>query len=283
MTRWRSWFEKFLDAPPVPTPPDKEGLRLKTRPRVILFDVYGTLLAPKLGDLEAQVKARRGRESFLETARHFGFPERVGEHWAEAFYREIEREHEVCRNLGISRAEVVIEKIWERLLAETVPEGSRPDPRDVAVYRECRANPVAAYQGAGPLLKTLRDRGIAVGLASNAQFYTLPVLEYCLGLDGADVFDPDWVFLSYELGFAKPDPHFFRLAKIQALRKGLAPAQVLMVGNDPVNDVDAARVHGLEAVLFVPGCPAEWRDRVEGSPRMQNFESLRNAVFGQGA
>jgi putative hydrolase of the HAD superfamily len=276
--QWTTWIRAAMPEMPASTFPEGAVPSLDPRPAVVLFDVYGTLVAPALGDLEAQVRNRAARESFTAAARQFGFSHEAGLRWAEDFYRIIDEEHASCRALGISRAEVVIERVWEKLLRDT--PGYRPevhDPKDLALYRELQANPVAVYQGAADALTWLGRSGVVLGLASNAQFYTVPVLEACLGGALEELFDPQWIFFSFELGFAKPDPHFFRLVKTRALRSGLMPEQVLVVGNDPENDVAASRVHGLQAVLFEPGAVKQPGEDV---PRVANFQTLWQAVAG---
>ncbi|SMC26796.1 putative hydrolase of the HAD superfamily [Desulfacinum hydrothermale DSM 13146] len=274
---WSAWIRAAMPESAAPTLPEGAVPGLRPRPAVVLFDVYGTLLAPTLGDLEAQVRDRASRDSFVATARHFGFSQEVGLRWAEDFYRIIEREHAACRAVGISRAEVVIERVWAELLGHSPGGGDGLDPKDVALYRELQANPVTAYAGAADALAWLRRSGVVLGLVSNAQFYTVPILEACLGASLEDLFDPQWIFFSFELGFAKPDPHFFRLVKTRALRSGLTAEQVLVVGNDPENDVEAARTHGLQAVLFEPGAVKPLGEDVI---RIANFQTLWQAVAG---
>jgi len=74
-----------------------------------------------------------------------------------------------------------------------------------------------------------------------------------LGRSGlADFFSA--VLISEEIGIAKPDPRFFRAAG-DAL--GLAPDDLLCVGDNPVADVAGARAAGIEAWWFSPS-GASW-------------------------
>lgn len=111
-----------------------------------------------------------------------------------------------------------------------------------------------AYDDAVPMLRALREAGIAVALISNAGVPIRTVLD-------RDEITPlvDAVVLSYELGFVKPDLRIFNAA-VEAL--GLRPSQVLMVGDSGTDDVGGApigirtlilprtkgRVHGLDLV-----------------------------------
>ncbi|ROQ93606.1 HAD family hydrolase [Desulfosoma caldarium] len=279
MKRWRAWLKAHVSQTPYPTPECGSVPHFDPTPRVILFDVYGTLLAARHGDLEDQVRRRLAQESFVKTALFFGYSEEVGNTWAENFYQAIAKEHEHGRSLGISRPEVLVEHIWKTLLENVAdPPDPPPHPMDVAMYRELVANPVSPFEGAVETLRTLHGQGFLLGLASNAQFYTRPILEYALGTPLHAVFDERWTFFSYELGFAKPDPHFFRLIATRARRFGLDPEVVLMVGNDPVNDMEAAQIHGLQTVLFMPGVTAHLQDFPWNGPRTMRFDALVQAL-----
>lgn len=281
MERWRAWLHAHVSRTPKPTPVFSAVPDVAPKPRVILFDVYGTLLAAHHGDLEHQLRHRLAQKSFVQTARFFGFSEDAGRKWAEGFYRAAAEEHERCRALGISRPEVLVESIWKDLL-HSVPNAPTPspDPLDVAMYRELVANPVSPFEGVIETLEALHRANYLLGLASNAQFYTGPILEYVLDAPLNAVFDPQWTFFSYELGFAKPDPHFFRLVATRARRSGLNPESVLMVGNDPVNDVEAAHIHGLQAVLFAPGASVSPHGARPSTPQIHRFDALVQALVG---
>lgn len=318
MERWREWLAAHVSRTPAPAAETAAVPRLDPKPKVILFDVYGTLLAARHGDLEAQVRNRLAEESFVETARFFGFSEESGRSWAEGFFQAVSSEQERCRVLGIHRAEVLVERIWEELLANVPdPPQPLPDPLDVALYRELQANPVAPFEGAAQALAALRREGYILGLASNAQFYTVPILDYALGdyesfspeAEGAPFqdrsdqtpvwprqepfgaagaapaleafFHPDWIFFSFHLGFAKPDPHFFRLVATRARRCGWHPQEVLMVGNDPVNDMEAARLHGIQGVLFTPGLKGSTLGTSWSGPHVHRFDALVQALMGR--
>ena len=131
-----------------------------------------------------------------------------------------------------------------RRLAETV--GADPDDAEVAtlVDRLVALNDAqVAYDDAFPALDRLRDRGVALALVTNTDARSLAGLRAEFALD--DRFDA--VVASCEVGARKPDPRVFEAALD---RLGVTPERALMVGDSPGPDVDAARDHGLGAVLL---------------------------------
>lgn len=278
MSRFEPIFQQFPVPLKVPTRTGRGGPNLVRKPAVILFDIYGTLIAPHQGDLEQQLQARQTAAGFIATARHFGWTETVGRQWQQRFFEAIEHEHQHCRALGITRAEVLVERIWTQLIQESDSLDLPAQPEEVALYRELTANPVALFSGVREALDSLKRRGIQLGLASNSQFYTGPILERLLAGSLDHWFDRDWMFLSYQLGFAKPDPHFFRLIRTRALRCGYEPDQVLMVGNDLENDIRAAMRQGLQAVHFIRQSLPETTDGNTGIPFVHDFQSLLELV-----
>ncbi|MEU8515532.1 HAD-IA family hydrolase [Kitasatospora sp. NPDC048722] len=84
------------------------------------------------------------------------------------------------------------------------------------------------YPDAEPTLRELRRRGVPVAVVSNIGWDLRPVFR-AHGLDElVDVY-----VLSVEVGAQKPDPVIFEAA---CARLGLAPADVLMVGDDRTCD-----------------------------------------------
>jgi putative hydrolase of the HAD superfamily len=98
------------------------------------------------------------------------------------------------------------------------------------------------FDDARPALEELAGRGVTLGVVSNFE----PWLEDVLALQGVDHLFAV-VAISGKLGVAKPDPAIFRWAVQEA---GADPAATVHVGDQPVNDVDAARAVGLTPVLI---------------------------------
>ncbi len=107
--------------------------------------------------------------------------------------------------------------------------------------------------GVDALVTELREQGIQVGLASNfdGRLHGLvrglkPLRHFAAVNNG----ESPHVVVSSEVGFRKPAPQFYqticRFATLDA-------AQIMYVGDDPINDYAGARAAGMRALLLDPG------------------------------
>jgi len=184
--------------------------------RAVLFDVYGTLLKSSAGET----------------------------HPDPALHSLIEKAHAASPH---PFPEVDIREIHAALH----PELSPTEIERLAMAHEQTINPASAMPGAVETLRELYLRGLLLGLVSNAQFYTVPALESCLG-DSLSIFgiDSKLCIFSYHERRAKPDVHLFEIARDRLLERGIQPEEVLYVGNDVRNDIDPAKAIGFRTALF---------------------------------
>ncbi|HZB59489.1 MAG TPA: HAD-IA family hydrolase [Actinomycetota bacterium] len=121
-----------------------------------------------------------------------------------------------------------------------------------------------------PALEELAGRGITLGVVSNFE----PWLADILALQGIDHLFAA-VAISGVLGVAKPDPGIFEAALAEA---GADPSATVHVGDQPANDVAAARAVGITPVLI---------DRFarypepDGAHRVEDLGGLVKLVNGQ--
>jgi putative hydrolase of the HAD superfamily len=174
----------------------------------------------------------------------------------EVWDAEIERRHQEARQAGVDAPEVDILEVWRRALAECAARGwtastAGVDLAALSVEFEVRANPVWPMPGMVQTLKTLHAAGKALGVISNAQFFTLETFPALVErtLDGLGC-EPDLQFYSYQHGRAKPGLAFYQLAVAALQRRGIPPGRVLYVGNDMRNDVAPAARCGFRTALF---------------------------------
>ena len=138
------------------------------------------------------------------------------------------------------------------------------DANDPAGYR--------LFDDVRPALDALAGRGVTLGVVSNFE----PWLEDVLTLQGIDHLFAT-VAISGKLGVAKPDPEIFQVALKEA---GAEPEATVHVGDQPVNDVAAARAVGITPVLI---------DRFarhpdpDGAHRVEDLLGLVRLVYGHGA
>lgn len=213
-----------------PKLPGLEGIR------AVVFDLYGTLLISDAGG------ERSGPEP--DPGGMPGLGDLLGE--------TIARHHERRRAEGVAFPEVEIREVWaEAMEAGGFPVPSREELEEIILEHECRVHPVWPMPGAIGLLGELRARGLVMGIISNAQFYTLPVMEGLFGAGLDDLgFHPDLRVFSFEEGEGKPSLRLFEMLRERAAALGIDPSEIFYLGNDWKKDVLPARAVGFRTGLF---------------------------------
>jgi FMN phosphatase YigB (HAD superfamily) len=208
--------------------------------RALVCDIYCTVLdvGPPPADAETQWEILW--RDYFERAPRLALSEVARE--AE---RIIAREHTSARAAGIAFPEI----FWPHVLCEALPELQRCTAEaldDFALRHASLRHSVRLAEGAAKTLQHCRARGILLGIASNAQPYTLRELAGALTGAGLphDLFTADLTFWSFAHGFSKPDPHVFRLLGARLLARGLRPHECLMVGDRLDNDILPAKSQG---------------------------------------
>ena len=236
--------------------------RLRKLPgiRAILFDVYGTLVDSGMDSFRS-LSRRMLNSQIINVLRQSGLNPRgpqVGVFVFDALQERIAHAHQLARARGINYPEVNIRNIWRQVLGLSIQRGwvkggvnARVITR-IALEYEGIQNPVALMPGVKNALALLRQRGITMGIVSNAQFYTPLILQVLLGDSLARVgFDRSLCIWSYRLGLAKPSPDLLNLDLARLENKyGLTPREVLMIGNDWGNDLAPAQKFGCRTALL---------------------------------
>jgi len=248
--------------------------------RAVLFDVYGTLLVSGSGEVGtalAETPAFALRDALGEALVE-GDLHQAALTGAEILSAEISAEHDRLRLVQVDHPEVDIREIWSAVLAKLHGLGLVSGPVSVegierlAVEYELRVNPVWPMPGGDACLAALRQRGMLLGIVSNAQFYTPLTLEALWGRSPIESgFAPDLCVWSFQLRRAKPSRVLFDAA-LGVLRSayGLTPGECLYVGNDMLNDVAAAQPSGCRTALFA-GDRRSLRRRAD-DPRCRGVE-----------
>ena len=249
--------------PMTPQPTEREPqLATLEGVRAVLFDIYGTLLISGSGDIGTAAATDR-TEALAAALADAGLDYRGDPAAAlEDFRRVIEEHHAKGRAAGVEFPEVRIGEVWSDAAALWVKRGDLPTPPEgsclskLAIEYEMRVNPVWPMPGLVETLQQLRRRGKVLGVISNAQSFTPRLfaaaggeLESIASLEALGI-DHDLQFFSFESRRAKPGTALYEEAAAALHARGLAPEQVLYVGNDLRNDVKPAAAVGFRTALF---------------------------------
>lgn len=199
--------------------------------KVVVFDVVGTLVEPwpRVSRAYAEAGRRHGVELVEDV---------IAARFAAAWRRQEEIDaaatpaFATSRGREIERWRGIVEDVFERLpesgaiFADLWEHFARPEA--------WRTLPEGMH-----LVEDVKRAGGEVALASNFDERLFRI---------AGVVEPltlaDHVFASSELGWRKPAPEFFRAVE---QRLGRRPEELVLVGDDPVLDIAAARNAGWEA------------------------------------
>ena len=206
--------------PPIPDPLE-----------CVLFDAGDTLLAPS--------PSFHGR--FVQVAAEHGF--RLAEADAAAAIAAAVRAVEWPKDWTDPATQ---RSFWLEFYRRTLVELGHGDDGAAlaeALYRTF-SDPATykLFPDVRPALEALADRGVTLGVVSNFE----PWLEDVLALEGVDGHFAA-VAISGKLGVAKPEPGIFLAALEQA---GVPAEATVHVGDQPVNDVEAALAVGITPVLL---------------------------------
>jgi putative hydrolase of the HAD superfamily len=207
-----------------------------SRTRAVFFDAVGTLIHPEpdAATVYAEVGRRFGTGLDAATSRL---------RFREAFARQdaIDREHDWRTD---ERREL---ERWRTIVGEVLPDVDDTEAcfRELYEHFSRPANWRCDAELAAAALR-LRRRGVVVGIASNFDERLRRVLAGWPRLAELPC------VISAEVGWRKPSPRFF---EAMARAAGLEINRIVYVGDDRVNDYDAARACGCTAYLVPRQAP----------------------------
>lgn len=250
---------------PIPTHIAPSG-RLTSPIKCILFDVYGTLFISGTGDISIAQKSIAPSTSFQALLLKYKItipPNTL----LTLFFEAIEKQHSAMHAKGIEYPEVVIENIWSKVLQTA----DMDMVKQFALEFELIKNPVYPMPHLSKILVACHGKNIILGIVSNAQFYTPLLFQWFLKSDMTSLgFSNDLIFMSYQMGHAKPSASLFNTVVEKISAKGIQPNEVLFVGNDMRNDIYPANRAGFRTALFA-GDARSLRRR-EKDPVCQNLK-----------
>ncbi|XP_010529314.1 PREDICTED: haloacid dehalogenase-like hydrolase domain-containing protein 3 [Tarenaya hassleriana] len=246
-------------------------MSLLSKLRCVTVDVTGTLIAYKgeLGDYYCMAaKAvglpcpdyKRVHEGFklaytemAQTYPCFGFAEKMPNI---VWWKTCVRDSFV--KAGYDYDEETFEKIFRRIYASF---GS--------------AAPYVVFQDSQPFLRWAREKGLKVGLVSNAEYRYKDVILPALGLNQGTEWDFG-VFSGLE-GVEKPDPRIYQIALERA--GDVAPDEVLHIGDSMREDYAPAKSIGMHALLldrFKTAAAKDWRE--DGATVLPDLAAVRELL-----
>ncbi len=214
---------------------------------LVAFDIYGTLLISAAGEPGGNEESDSAEAAFF--AEKFRV---VDESPSDVLCAVVRRHQDIRRRQGVEFPEVEIREVWKDVFAELGLPGIGPyEMENFALEHECVVNPVWMMPRAREVLDRLRKVGLKLGIVSNAQFYTLPVMEGLFGdsLDGMG-FESSLRIFSFEEREGKPSQQLFARLVERAAAFGITAKEILYLGNDLSKDVIPARACGMKTGLF---------------------------------
>lgn len=203
--------------------------------RGVIFDLGGTLCARQTAsheELNAEALGRWLRTRGIKVDDAF-VPALTGE-----------RERLFDAHAGSNREAPAAEALRPILQRYGAPDDPRFFADAEAAFFVPELEAMRSLPEAVELLRRLHDRGIVIGLASNASSHYF-VVECCRRLNFAAYLDP--IVSSAAVGWTKPDPRIFQTV---LARWSLPAAAVVMVGDNLEADIVGAQRVGMRTVLL---------------------------------
>lgn len=245
MSNKPSYADYIRPMVPIPTGQRPKGC-LRSTVHCILFDVYGTLFISESGDIGLTRNRLRKMENLAALFEKHGIKRPV-DAVLDSFFTLIRSTHETMKQGGVDYPEIEVDKIWMQVLGIHDTDSIRA----FAVDFEFLVNPVYPMPHADALLTACLHRSILMGIISNAQFFTPMLFDIFFASNLHQLgFQKDLIHLSYESGYAKPSFYLFEKAAARIQERGIAPINVLYIGNDMLNDIYPADRIGFQTALF---------------------------------
>ena len=209
---------------------------------MVFFDAVGTLIRPDPSVAVAyqRIGQKYGCDQPVEVLRrafHASFAAEEARDAAEGYRTNDARERER----------------WWAIVKAVLPEVRDPEACFAELWDHfARPEHWCIEPATLEVLSHLTRQGLQVGLASNFDDRLLGIVQGMpVLMDHLEA-----VLVSSQVGWRKPAAQFYAaLCRVESGEEEFAPHEVLMVGDDRVNDYEGARAAGLHAVLLDESTP----------------------------
>jgi FMN phosphatase YigB (HAD superfamily) len=261
-------------APAVKRPKAKPHLKQLPDVRVVLWNIYGTLLNLSGGELYFEhpqplimsVALDKTLQEFKMWASMSRKPGQPAEYLGQIYQMaRLEQQMETSGS-GEKYPEMSAEKIWEAIIKKLFVKDYQFDAgffgslnefsRKVAYFFHASLQGTACYPGAAEALRHIAaNKKLTQGLLADGQCFTLVQLQRGLTAQDEnakldDLIAADQRWLSYEVRAKKPSEHLCRVALDALLAKGIEAAEILHVGSRLEQDIAPAKRLGMRTALF---------------------------------
>ncbi|RJQ62005.1 MAG: HAD family hydrolase [Desulfobacteraceae bacterium] len=233
----------------------------------IIFDINGTLI---------DIRTDEGCEEIYRAISHFLTYQGIyidRREVREAYYRIMDEQRKASPE---EHPEFDAVAVWREFVRRhsgsfALPSDKLEHPRFLAeMYRGISLQRLRLYPDVKDLLDDLGSRFRLAAVSDGQSVWALPELR-AVGIDS--YFDP--VIISSDFGFRKPDRRLFEAA---LSGQGLAPENVLFVGNDLYRDIFGARELGMKTVFFSSNQGRKEMDGVNPDYIIYRFAELSQAI-----
>ena len=195
--------------------------------RWVLFDAVGTLIYPDPPVADA----------YHAAAQQFGSRLAV-EEISQRFAAALAASH----NSGLPTSERNERRRWQHIVKQVIDDvvNSQDELFERLWQHFAQPQHWRPYADVAETVHELLRRGYRFGIASNFDSRLLRIVSGHPALSACES-----VFVSSEVGYAKPDPRFFRAIEGKL---GVEPGQIALVGDDEVADVQGAMAAGWRAI-----------------------------------
>ena len=147
----------------------------------------------------------------------------------------------------------------------------------VAAYHDTKFRELAPFDDVYPLFSDLRRIGMRLGIITHG--WTVKQAEKLVRLGLVPYLDPKAIFISDQIGISKPNPKLY-LTAVRDL--GLAPEEVMYVGDSPEHDVAPPRSIGMITV-WAKRAAKHGLEKSGAVPHhtIANFDELRRILRDQ--